>query len=148
MTGKPLFGLRPSLVLALLAALAAVGCGGGKPTVRGKVTYRGTPLTMGNVTLFSADGKIVKTAQIQEDGTYQIPDAPTGHVLAAVVNLPPVGARGGPPLIGAPNDEETRLARAIAARYLPTPPHYADPKTSGLSFDVPRRGGPLDIALR
>ena len=41
MTGKPLFGLRPSLVLALLAALAAVGCGGGKATVRGKVWPRG-----------------------------------------------------------------------------------------------------------
>jgi hypothetical protein len=143
-----LFRFRPSLALALVLA-AAVGCGGGKGgTVRGKVTYRGTPLTMGNVTLVSEDGKILKTGQIQEDGTYQIPDAPTGHVKAAVVNPPPVGAKGGARLVGAPNDEETKLARAIAARYVPTPATYADPQKSGLSYDIPRRGGPLDIDLK
>jgi hypothetical protein len=146
-TAKQARGFGPPLALALLLA-AAVGCGGGKgATVRGKVTYRGTPLTMGNVTLVSEDGKVIKTGQIQEDGTYQIPGAPTGHVQAAVVNPPPVGAKGGPPLVGPPNDPETKLARELAAKYVPTPPRYGDPKTSGLSFDVPG-GGPLDIELK
>lgn len=146
MTGKRAFGFHLPLALVLAAA---VGCGGGKgATVRGKVTYRGAPLTMGNVTLVSEDGKTVRTGQIQEDGTYEVPNAPTGRVQAAVVNPPPAGAWGGAPIVGPPNDEETKLARATAARYVPTPQYYADPKTSGLAYDLPRRGGTVDIDLK
>jgi hypothetical protein len=142
-------GPRAVLGLALLSALAALGCGGGKAAkVTGKVTYRGKALTMGSVVLVSEDGKTSARGAIQPDGTYTIDKAPVGKVQAAVSNPPPPGARGGQPLGGAPNDEETKQARAVASQYVPTPEKYNDPKTSGLSFDIPSGGRTLDIDLQ
>jgi hypothetical protein len=141
-------GFRYLLVLALLTALAAAGCGGGKAAkVSGKVTYRGKVLTMGSVVLVGEDGHSARGA-IQPDGTYEIDRAPVGKDRAAVSNPPPAGARGGQALVGSPNDEEAKQARALAAQYVPTPEKYNDPQKSGLSFDVPSGGRTLDIDLQ
>ena len=142
-------GWRPLVCLALLLALAAAGCGGRKAAkVTGKVTYRGKALTMGSVVLVSEDGQTSVRGAIQPDGTYEITKAPVGKAQAAVSNPPPPGARGGQPLAGAPNDEEARQARALASQYVPTPEKYNDPKTSGLSYDIPSGGRTLDIDLQ
>jgi len=145
----PTLGGRAVLSLALLSAVTALGCGGGKAAkVSGKVSYRGKALTMGSVVLVSEDGKTSARGAIGPDGTYAIDKAPVGKVQAAVSNPPPAGARGGQPLGGATNDEETKQARAIAGQYVPTPEKYNDPKTSGLSYDIPSGGRTLDIDLQ
>jgi hypothetical protein len=135
------------LLLGLLLATAA-GCGGGKSaTVRGKVSYQGKSLTMGNVILVSEDGQLSARGVIQPDGTYEIAQAPTGKVKVGVSNPPPPGAPGGQPLFGSLDDPETKQAVAMAAKYVPSPDIYTDPQKSGLTREVPSSGGTIDIDL-
>jgi hypothetical protein len=136
------------LLLVLLLAVAAAGCGGGKSaTVRGKVSYQGKSLTMGSVILVSEDGQLSARGAIQPDGTYEITQAPTGKVKVGVSNAPPPGAPGGQPLVGPPDDPETKQAAAMAAKYVPSPDTYTDPQKSGLTREVPSSGGTIDIDL-
>jgi hypothetical protein len=143
-----ILGLRRALALVLLLAVAVVGCGHKTTTVRGKVTYQGTPLTMGSVIMISEDGKINARGSIQSDGNYVITNAPTGKVKVGVANPPPIGARGGQPLSGPPNDPETKQAAELAARYVASPDTYTDPEKSGLSYEVPSGGKTIDIDLK
>ena len=70
-------GAATTTMLALLTLWSAPGCGGpaelrGAPTfpVKGKVTYRGKPLTQGSVT-FEPDGAGKEAnGPIQPDGTF------------------------------------------------------------------------------
>lgn len=145
----PTLRFQALLGLALLSSVAAAGCGNRKAVaVRGKVTYRGAPLTMGSVVLISEDGQTSARGPIQPDGTYEIDKAPLGKVKAGVSNPPPPGARGGQPLSGPRNDPETKQARALAGQYVPTPEKYTDPQKAGLSYDIPSGGRTLDIDLR
>jgi hypothetical protein len=145
---QPTRGVRLILGLLLVLAAAATGCpGGGRAKVRGKVTYKGTPLTMGKVILVSEDGKVQDTAPIQPDGTFEMDKAPTGKVKVGVANPPPLGAPGGPPLTGSPNDEETKQARAIASKFVPSPQKYTDPDKSNLTATVNAGSNELNLDL-
>ncbi|MBO0699966.1 MAG: hypothetical protein J2P46_16330, partial [Zavarzinella sp.] len=75
MTGRP--PRTRAAVIAFVAVLAA-GCGS-TTTVSGTVTYKGAPLSGGSVTLVSGDG-VAHSGAIQPNGTYTIPDVPTGPV--------------------------------------------------------------------
>jgi len=143
----PILGFRCALPLLLLA-VAAGGCGRKTATVRGKVTYQGKALTMGNVIIVSEDGKATARGTIQPDGKYEVTKAPTGKVKVGVSNPPPAGAPGGQPLSGSPNDPETKQAAALAAAYVPSPDTYTNPEKSGLTFEVPSGGKTIDIDLQ
>jgi hypothetical protein len=113
-----------------LLALLLVGCGTDGPrlaVVRGKVSYRGTPLHGGTIvftpdTLRGDDGPIAR-AEIQADGSYALktgpfPGANPGWYRATVVSLvEPVPGSGGRP--------QSLL-----------PSRYRDPEQSGLSFQI------------
>jgi len=116
--------------------------------VRGKVTFNGTPLTMGNVILMSEDGKTTARGMIQPDGTFEVAKAPTGKVKAGVSNPPPAGAPGGPPLGGAKDDPENKQAAELAGKYVPSPDIFNDPLKSGLTYEIPSGGTKLDIDLK
>jgi hypothetical protein len=136
------------VALVLLVAVAAGGCGRKTAVVRGKVTYEGKPLTMGSVILVDEGGRFSARGPIQPDGTYEIANAPTGKVKMGVSNPPPVGAKGGQPLIGPKDDPETKQAAELAAKYVPSPDTYMDPEKSGLVHEVPADGATINIDLK
>ena len=67
-------GWSPLTTLAVLTALAgAAGCGGGRASVSGRVTYEdGSPLTAGNVIGQTGEGAASTTVQgsVKSDGTF------------------------------------------------------------------------------
>lgn len=95
--------VRGSLLAGLLAVAAcskqaqpAVRFG---PTVRGKVTYQGEPVSYGFVLFFSLDaGPDPKTgmmapaasAPLSKDGSYEAPNVPLGRVVVCVATDPDV----------------------------------------------------------
>ena len=121
---------------------ALIGCGGdsGKATVAGKVTYNGAPLTAGTISLCPASASPIPIP-IKTDGTFVASDVPVGPMTVAIASGPE-GYRpaGGPLPPGAPV-----TAGSTGASQGPTPPvvnipaKYADPKTSGLTWEV--KGG-------
>src|SRR5271170_475352 len=85
LTGR---GSRCFLLLVLMGMV--LGCGGPagpKNTVSGKVTLEGQPVA-GIVVFLSGDGKEVSGPINYLDGTYQIPDPPSGQVSIVVKGLP------------------------------------------------------------
>jgi hypothetical protein len=63
--------------------LVCLGCGKGKGEVTGKVTYNGTPLTHGTVTIQDSDGAVQQSV-IEGDGTYTVKDLATGEAKVSV----------------------------------------------------------------
>jgi hypothetical protein len=120
-----------------LALFLSIGCGTEEPklaAVRGKVSYRGTPLHGGTIvftpdTLRGDDGPIAR-AEIQSDGSYVLktgafPGATPGWHRVTVVSLEEPGdVSGGRP-------------RSLL------PSRYRDPEQSGLSFQV--KPGPDNV---
>jgi len=125
--------------LALAVAVGVVGCGGGKGTISGKVTYKGAPLKGGHIA-FLASNKQNFMGDISEDGSYVISNVPTGPAKVSVqtsymkqtartsrqYKVPadaPKGLGGG----GGPD---------LAKRYVAIPDKYEDPDQSGLTYTV------------
>src|SRR5262245_38070571 len=66
------------------ALIAITGCGESTGSVQGKVYYQDTLVTAGSVAFTPPDEKIA-TAQIQPDGSYNIPKVSTGLSKIAVM---------------------------------------------------------------
>jgi hypothetical protein len=132
-----------------LAGLLASGCGSNTSTVVGKVTYQGKPVAGGSVIVYCPDKQIVRST-IGTDGTYSIPNVPSGQAIVTVQSpaRTPAGLRmkqslppssGGPiPLTVEANDP----ARVLI------PQRYALPEESGLSVVVDRGQVTYDIDLK
>lgn len=164
----------------LLLGLAILTAGCSKPRtalVSGKVyAPSGKPLPGGSVVFYPTEGRTKhSTAEIKEDGSYEMPNAPTGNVKIAVNNIhlkegipAPVGLGGGMPKMpkGAmkggkamPADagqppktvdkeglEGSKTAPQLS-RYVPIDPKFADPEKSGLTFEVKAGTNTHDIKL-
>ncbi len=137
------------LAALLVLAAAAGGCGKSTATLSGTVTYRGRPVTSGEVVFLAEGGAASVHAPIGPDGRYTVKGVPRGTANVAVDNPPPSWyATPGWRLPAAlANDPEVRDARALAAHYVPTPPRYRDPNQSGLTCTVGRGSQSHDIAL-
>jgi hypothetical protein len=125
-------GSRILVGLALLASLAAAGCGSSrKSSISGEVKYNGQPLPSGTVTFLGQDGeKKVAGADIV-DGKYKIASFPRGVVKVTVVTLPP--SQGGSP----PNGQAIPTpGGARVGAYMAIPKRYAVPEQSPLSYTV------------
>jgi hypothetical protein len=124
-----MFTLRSVLPLAVTLAL---GCGSGPlAPVRGKVSYKGTPLRAGSI-VFTPDpqrgtGGPLAQAEIQSDGTYLLR---TGDAVGAAAGWHRVTVVA----------VEAALPGASAGPYpVPRsllPEKYRDPELSGLSCEV------------
>jgi hypothetical protein len=122
------------LVLLILAVLPLAGCSA-KGQVSGQVTYKGTPLASGRITLLQEDGGKQQffTAPVK-DGAYTIRGLTSGPVKVRIetsrpvqVNLEKAKAKG------------IQLAPQSAASLgnaMQIPPRYGQFKTSGLDFEV------------
>lgn len=144
-----------------LFAILLTGCGGGEGSVTGKVTYQSKPLKGGTVAFISTEGHPSGTANIKEDGSYEVPKLMAGNykVIVDTESLLPQRGAGtygkgggsavpkdsktvGPPP-GAkipdgyktmnPNDADAAL-KENAKRYVKIPPQYNKPDESGLEF--------------
>jgi hypothetical protein len=142
-----------SLLLGALFAVV-IGCGPdykARAVVKGKVTMGKQPLTAGTVTFFGPYN-ITTTAQIEEDGSYVMNDAPIGEVKVTVkVNAPPggvgPGGKGGMPawakIAGADESKDPSggggaipVLGKIPKKIVRIPDKFEKTETSGLTYKV------------
>jgi hypothetical protein len=147
MNRRSFFRRLPVLAIGIL--VAASGCTSRSP-VSGQVTYKGKPVVWGTVTVIASDN-IQYATQIKPDGTYTIPNVPTGPARFAVSSPNPDGtARGGPAAAnggagdrGAPG--EGGPPNPPAGAWFPLPEKYNDAAKSGLTGTV--GSGAVDLNL-
>lgn len=148
------------LLFACVVVLAA-GCSRTREraTIKGKVTFLGKNLTVGNV-MFIADDNATGSATIDKDGNYVIADAPVGEVkvTVSVPSLPPGGLdmmrrmKSSPGMKGVKSvDPESgksiSIMGDIPANIVPIPTKYADSRTSGLTYTVKPGEHTFDMVL-
>jgi hypothetical protein len=153
MTEKNLSVYCPRTVALLgvpLALLLLAGCGGGSgkgSTVSGKVTYKGQPVTGGTILLHPSDGSPGDiTVTIKPDGTFASSDISPGPKQISIetesVKSAPTGNKPTlPPGVKPPPGLEQQKGpdagdTANLPKYVQIPRKYADPKTSGLTWDI------------
>jgi hypothetical protein len=123
--------------------LTATGCGPGRGSATGKVTYSGKPLVYGSVVFLGADGLPVSGA-IGTDGSYTANNILEGenHVTIYSIN----------PALAVPVDREGKprgKPEVDPKLWFPIPDKYIDPQKSGLVFTIKRNtSNPIDIALK
>lgn len=138
---------RVSLVVFILVL---GGCGGSSSqvpktgaSVSGKVTFNKIPLNVGQITMHGKDsgGKdFVHGADIQEDGSYKIENAPLGDVKISIFVPTPSGSKTNP-IPPIPGEKVTPVSKVNL------PSHYNNPATSKISFKVQRGEQNFDINL-
>jgi hypothetical protein len=150
--------LRLAAALALLACLAAAGCGS-YGSISGKLSYNGVPLG-GGVVVFSVEGQGNASSDIGPDGSYHITKIPVGTAKIAVdtssVMPPPVDFRRPASMPTAPPDQTPPGATQPAfgqpgqtrGKYVAIPENYADLTKSGLSYDVKSGAQTKDFDLK
>jgi hypothetical protein len=140
----------PVLAFALVAVLNG-GCGAGKGSIEGKVTYKGKPLPVGTVSVFAGDNQVL-SGTIAADGSYRVLGVPAGTAILTVATPPPAPPAFvpavKPPPIQDPNYPKEMLPNPTV-KTVPIPKRYADPKESNLSVTVERdKVTSLDIDLK
>jgi hypothetical protein len=135
---------RASLGLAALVLLAAAGCSPPKAVVSGTVSYKGQPVTTGEVHFLAPDGQS-RSGLITAAGAYQVDDAPVGPVTVTVVATQLVREAAAAPPSPNGTDEPAPPARVLAVPLVP--PKYNDRQTSGLHYTIApgRQTIPLDL---
>src|SRR5262249_36813787 len=144
--------MRCLRVGALLLLVVVAGCSAPRSRVHGVVRYKGKPLE-GATIIFLAPDNRTYPARVRADGSYDMPAVGRGHILVAI-QTPPVRPRpranpGAGPAATKARDTLARdkaqsddAAKGGAPRPqdAPTgvtiPAFYADPKRSGLAFDL------------
>lgn len=139
---RSLPGFLPSLV-SLFLFLPLTGCGSRLNTAEGKVKFKGTPLSTGQVTFVGEDGKS-RSSLIGPDGDYQIQDPPLGTVKvqieANVVEQPPQKTSLSPKA-----DETVPIVEPRTKSLIPLKYNRAD--TSGVVITIQAGQHKLDINI-
>jgi hypothetical protein len=128
-----------------VAALAVAGCGkkaADYGSVSGRVTFKGQPVSEGQVVFFEPEVRVYQTARIRPDGTYSVkmsdgPGLVTGSYQVAVM----------PPVVEGPGSKSA--GPRSPGKYPDIPPRYRTPKTSQLSLTVVEgKNPPFDIDMK
>jgi hypothetical protein len=139
--------LLPALAVAALALLS--GCGGGPATttVSGSANYKGAPITFGSI-VFQSDLAVenpVATGEIRE-GKYTVKGVVVGPNKIGVQSLPTAKPGVMPPGVkGMVGDTNTNAPKGP---YVPLPPKYSQPSSSGLTFDAKAGDQKHDLDLQ
>jgi len=138
-----------ALVLAMLPALllALCGCGSKTAAVHGRVTYQGKPVVLGTLTFVREDGWTSKPIALDDDGGFSVKSLPVGTVTAMVSTPPPLFFSSEVTEATKSTDPEAIARDAYAKKHVSIPAHYADPKTSGLTYELQPGDNTIDIAL-
>jgi hypothetical protein len=149
-------GRRPPIArlvacLIPIGLLALAGCGGGKGTVSGEVTFKGQPIPWGRITFLGQEGEKVGRSSPIVSGKYTIKDYPAGPVKISVesYDAKKVDTSKIPPMMLERSKEGgwKEPPPEVVGKHLPIPAKYADPEQSGLNYTVPRGTSTHDIAL-
>jgi hypothetical protein len=140
---------KPFRVPVLFRLLCCVGVIGStvsgcssQAVISGKVTYKNTPLSGGEVSFIAADGKS-RSSLINSSGDYEVVDAPLGATTIVIVSTRVQGETGkGSPLVGSSGPAAPVMVKSVI------PQKYNDPSTSGLSYVVQRGRQTKNIDLR
>ena len=152
-------------VLLVSSGLLAAGCGrrgSSGNSVSGSVTYKGNPVTGGNM-LFHGKDKDGKDkafpASLGSDGNYSCQGIPSGDYTVTVDTkwLENFGGdaesmmqkMSGTDVKMPQNEAFTKMkeAKGNGLKYVPIPPKYADKKTSTLTVKVEDGGNTKDLPL-
>jgi hypothetical protein len=80
--------------LALALAIACtVGCGNGRATVSGRITFNGEPVSRGAITLVPRDGKGQSVGAAVEGGSYLIRDVLPGEKTVQIIAIYSLGQK-------------------------------------------------------
>src|SRR4051812_47169973 len=124
---------RWTCLAGLVVALVSAGCAPGSGSVKGKVLFRGQPLTTGTVVFYDAANN-APSSPISSDGSFAISKVATGKARIAVVMPMPIALPG--------------EAKAVSLRQVsPVPTKYADPEQSGLTCEVTGGNQTHDLQL-
>ena len=143
--------IRTGLLLVAVSVLA--GCGESRqarPTgkVKGIVTYKGKPVTVGSVYFYGSDNQAC-SAPLKEDGSYDATGVPLGLVQIAVVT-PPAPAGIAKAAKDAPQGKRFGRGKPIVAPsqdVVSVPAQYSIPGKSGLTLNVSQGTQSFDIKL-
>jgi hypothetical protein len=147
-----------AIATGLLMLLFLSGCGGGagpRAKVKGKVTFNDRPVPAGTITFFGTD-KRSGTAQLKQDGSYEIADAPVGEVTITVETpdkskmMGPVGQDKRPPGVGSmPADMDPGKSGLITSpdKIVSVPAKYFKSETSPLKYTVLNQEQEYDVKL-
>jgi hypothetical protein len=150
------------LAAVALGCLALAGCGGTTtpPTLDGKVTYKGAPLTGGKLLLYSATpgAPVVQRLPgtnltmpaahvlfIRPDGSFQGTAPPPGQYRIAIDN-----SHLALQTEGLPPDYAKKVVSATESalgKHISLPERYSDPARSGLSVSIEDGVNHQDVAL-
>lgn len=155
---------RPCIagLIACCVLVVSSGCGPdykSRGVVKGKVTTGKKSLTTGTVMFYGKNG-ITATAMIDENGNYEMKDAPVGECQVTVTVMamprdPSVRARmmgKGPKMPEGPRDpNSSEPPLPSGAKYpkviIPIDAKYSQPDTSGLTFKVEKGEQTYNIEL-
>ena len=153
--------MRWAYAAAVLAGCltAVAGCGPNqqaRAVVKGQVSIDGKPLTYGNVTFRTKDGRN-GSATIDPKGNYMMNDAPIGDVGVMVAVPRGTTMKGMPSTTAAPpkglamkspEGMQMTVAKTIdPSQIVPIPDRYAVDDTSGLTYKVEPGEQTHDIKL-
>lgn len=136
---------RKAWPILFLAVLALSGSGCEKPTaqVSGVVKYKGKTLTSGTIVfLEKATNRVTPPVEIDIDGTYYIPVAPTGPATVLIETLPPVKPEG-----FSKDSPEMKKYEIRAATYIALPSPYMS-LNSSITCDLQAGPNTFDIDLK
>jgi hypothetical protein len=139
--------VAPFIILMFLAGFTASGCGA-KGDVSGQVKVNGEPLPSGRITFQVQEGKKEVLDSLIRNGSYEIPNVPTGEVKVKVESFQPRQADLSkvPKDLGIKRDQGDPSA-AEPGKYIPILPRYADFAKSGLSYVVTKGPQSKDFDL-
>lgn len=134
------FGL---LLCGLL--LTTAGCGG-VGTVKGKVTSKDKTVQVAEV-VFLASDNTTRQAKVQDDGTYEIANVPTGKGMIAVVSRDPAPPASTTPKPGVEVKVPTAEDKKLREKWFKIPDKYSTHAESGITINVTRGDNKLDLKL-
>jgi len=144
---------KARLVLLVPVFLVLVsGCQKGNPNalakLSGKVTYKGAPVTGGNLMLTAKKGGAINSIIISPDGTYSLTDLPEGEMTVTIEteSIKESGAEeyGGKKM---PTSPQPKGANIVKGKYVKIPDKYNNINTSGLSVTLTAGDNTKDFDL-
>ena len=140
--------MRNSISLCFFLAIAFLtsGCGSGKGSLSGTVTFENKKVCSGSVLVRGGDG-IIKPAPISPDGAYLVKDIAVGSIRI-FVNSPQPGVVAENRSTRAGKQGAPSATPGDSAAWFPIPAQYADLDKSPLTFTLRSGSNRFDIDLK